>query len=62
MKKWLRQLSYLFILTREEQLFLAGILAIALVGIAARYHHLKNEKPEVYQPAGVAMSEEVRSE
>ena len=35
---------------------------VALVGIAARYWHLKQEKPEPYQPEGVAMTEEVRSE
>ena len=62
MKKALRQLSYLFTLTHEERLFLAGVLAIAVVGIAARYWHLKQEKPEPYQPEGVAMTEEVRSE
>ncbi|MFH0908756.1 MAG: hypothetical protein V1929_08340 [bacterium] len=62
MKKALRQLSYLFTLTREEQYFLAGVLAIAIVGIAARYWHLKHETPETYQPEGVALTEEVRSE
>jgi len=62
MKKALRQLSYLFTLTREEQVFLAGVLAIAIVGIAARYWHLKQEKPEPYQPEGVALTEEARNE
>ena len=62
MKKTLRQLSYLFTLTREEQVFLAGVLAIALVGIAARYWHLRHEKPEAYQPEGVAMTEDIRTE
>ena len=62
MKKALRQLSYLFTLTREEQIFLAGVLAIALVGMAARYWHLKQEKPEPYQPDGMTVTQEDRSE
>ncbi len=39
-----------------------AFLAIAIVGIAARYWHLKQEKPEPYQPEGVALTEEARNE
>ena len=39
-----------FAMTREEKLLVAGILAIALVGLVARYVYLRNQKPEPYIP------------
>ncbi len=47
---WLRSW---FMLTADEKKVLAGIAAIVLVGLAARYLHLRNEQPEPYQPAGL---------
>ena len=47
---WLRSW---FMLTADEKKVLAGIVAIVLVGLAARYLHLRNEQPEPYQPAGL---------
>jgi hypothetical protein len=41
-----------FGLTAEEKRFLAGLLAIALTGLVARYVHLRREAAEPYQPAG----------
>ncbi|MBN1268338.1 MAG: hypothetical protein JXB04_02025 [Kiritimatiellae bacterium] len=41
-----------FALTEQERWFIAGILLIALVGITARYFHLKGEKAEPYEPEG----------
>ena len=35
---------------------MAGILVIALVGLVARYVHLKNQKPDPATPAGVEQS------
>lgn len=37
-------------MTREEKLLVAGILAIAVVGLVARYVYLANLKPEPYIP------------
>ena len=48
--RWLRSW---FDLAPDERKFLAAILAIALVGLAARYVHLKNQKPEPVVPQGV---------
>ena len=42
-----------FDLAPDERKFVAGILAIALVGLVARYVHLKNQKPEPTAPEGV---------
>ncbi|MFH0879361.1 MAG: hypothetical protein V2A34_06575 [Lentisphaerota bacterium] len=39
-----------FDLTQEERRFFLGVLAIALIGLVARFIHLKGEKPENYQP------------
>ncbi len=52
MKKKIEQnfLHAWFAMTHHERLFLGGILLILLVGITARYFHLKNEKPERYDP------------
>lgn len=47
---WLRSW---FDLAPGERKFLAGILAIALVGLVARYVHLKNQKPEPVVPQGM---------
>ena len=44
-----------FSLTRQEQLLLSAVLAIILVGVTARYFHLKNEKPEPYDPEGIGL-------
>jgi hypothetical protein len=45
---WLRSW---FDLTGQERWFVGGILAIALVGLFARYLHLRSEKPAPYRPA-----------
>jgi hypothetical protein len=50
MPEWLKNSRLWFALTREERLFLGGILLIVLVGLTARYVHLKNQKPEPYEP------------
>jgi hypothetical protein len=47
---WLRAW---FDLAPDERKFVAGILAIALVGLLARYVHLKNQKSEPIAPEGV---------
>ena len=47
---WLRAW---FDLAPDERKFLTGILAIALVGLVARYVHLKNQKPEPITLEGV---------
>jgi hypothetical protein len=48
----LRWLRAWFDLAPDERKFVAGILAIALVGMVARYVHLRNEKPETCRPEG----------
>lgn len=35
-----------FALTREEQWLVAGILGLALLGLTARYRHLRQEQPD----------------
>ena len=47
---WLRSW---FDLAPDERKFVAGILAIALVGLVARYVHLKHQTPEPVAPEGV---------
>ena len=47
------KLAACFALTRQEKLLLGGILAIAAVGLTARYVYLHNQKTESYRPAGV---------
>ncbi|MEN7973666.1 MAG: hypothetical protein ABFR47_07505 [Verrucomicrobiota bacterium] len=42
-----------FWLTAQEKRYILVICALALLGIAARYFYLKNEKAEVYTPAGI---------
>jgi hypothetical protein len=51
---WLRSW---FDLAPDERKFMAGILAIALVGLVARYVHMKNQKPEPVAPQGVEQAE-----
>ena len=45
--RWLRAW---FSMTPDERLVIAGVLTIALVGLSARYWHLKHLKPEPYEP------------
>lgn len=45
--RWLRAW---FSMTADERLVVAGILAIALVGLSARYWHLKHQQAEPYEP------------
>ncbi|VGO16972.1 hypothetical protein PDESU_05566 [Pontiella desulfatans] len=42
-----------FWLTNEEQRYILIICALFITGLAARYLYLKNQKPEVYTPAGI---------
>ena len=35
-----------FALTREEQWLVAGVLGLALIGLTARYLHLRNVQPD----------------
>lgn len=37
----------------RERLLLGGILAIAVIGLTTRYLHLRNQRPEPYEPAGL---------
>ena len=46
MKDTLSHLRSWFVLTKEERIALATVLVIALIGLLARYQHLKNQKPE----------------
>lgn len=39
-----------FALTGEERLFLAGVLALALLGLTARYLHLRGQRAEPVAP------------
>lgn len=47
---WLRAW---FLLTRDERRFVAAIVLIFLIGLTARYLHLRSEKAEAYTPAGL---------
>jgi len=47
-----------FWLTEQEKRYVLVICALALLGIAARYFHLKNEKAEAYIPAGIEETEQ----
>ncbi len=50
-----------FDLAPDERRFLAGILAIAVIGLTARYLHLRKEKPAPYPPeSGPAETRENR--
>lgn len=46
-----------FWLTTQEKRYILVICALALLGIAARYFYLKNEKPKVYTPVGIEKTE-----
>jgi hypothetical protein len=46
-----------FALTVAERWFIGGILAIALVGITARYVHLKREHAAPYETEGLSSAE-----
>lgn len=37
-----------FNLTEQEQWFISGIVAIALIGLTARYFYLKSLEPEAF--------------
>jgi len=47
-----------FWLTEQEKHYILIVCALFLLGLAARYFYLKNEKPEVYAPAGIEETEE----
>ena len=47
-----------FWLTGQEKRYILVICALALLGSVARYFYLKNEKPEVYTPAGIEETEQ----
>ena len=51
---WLRSW---FSLAPDERKIIAGILAIALLGLVARYVHLRSQHPDPIQPAGVEQAE-----
>jgi len=42
-----------FALTPGECIVLGGILLIFLIGLMARYLHLRGSKAELYEPAGL---------
>lgn len=53
-KGWRGETAMWFALTTEERRFLAGVLGLALLGLAARYAHLKREPPAPYTPPAAA--------
>ncbi len=56
-KRRLLALKVWFELTPDERLFIGGILVIVLIGLIARYVHLKNQKAEAYEPQGLEQTE-----
>ncbi|NKB24289.1 MAG: hypothetical protein GKR87_07940 [Kiritimatiellae bacterium] len=42
-----------FGLTLQERIIIGSILLIALIGLTVRYHHLKTEHTEIYEPMGI---------
>jgi hypothetical protein len=46
-----------FWLTKQEKRYILVICALFLLGLAARYLFLKNQKPNVYTPAGIEQTE-----
>ena len=52
--RWLRSW---FSLAPDERKMIAGILVIALIGLVARYVHLRNQRPDPIQPEGVEQAE-----
>lgn len=49
-----------FWLTNQEKSYIMVVCTIFLIGLVARYFHLKNEMPEAYVPAGLEEVEESR--
>ena len=49
----LARLRFWLLLTGSERLWLAAILAIFLIGVAARWWHLARERPDPYVPEGM---------
>ena len=62
MQNMLNHVRAVFTLNREERLILGGVILITLIGLAARHHELKNEKPEPYQPSEFQHAQEVTTE
>ena len=52
MKTWTRIKTVLDLAPQERKIIL-GILAIALIGLIARYVHLSRQDIEFYQPTGI---------
>jgi hypothetical protein len=48
-----RRIASVFDFTAEERLFLAAVVAIFLLGLAARYAWLRSRRPEPNRPDGV---------
>lgn len=49
---WLRNW---FVLTADEKRVIALIVAIAIVGVIARYLHLRGERADAYEPQGLGL-------
>ena len=47
-----------FWLTEQERRYILVICAIFLLGLAARYWYLKNDKPRQYVPKGIEKAEQ----
>lgn len=47
-----------FWLTEQEKRYIIIICAIFMLGLIARYWYLKQDKPEVYEPAGLEKVEQ----
>lgn len=47
-----------FWLTKQEKYYILVICALFLLGVLARYFHIKNEKAGTYVPAGVEERED----
>ncbi len=48
--EWLRNW---FVLTTGEKQVIALVVAIAIVGLVARYLHLRSERADAYEPHGL---------
>lgn len=46
-----------FALTKEERWLLAGVLGLALLGLTARYLHLRGQTAEPIVPPGLSQAE-----
>ncbi|HEY8241696.1 MAG TPA: hypothetical protein VIH35_09625 [Kiritimatiellia bacterium] len=64
MKKGLTKFAARFALTADEVKLVAAIAAIFIVGLAARAWHLRHQRPDAYEPGGLArlVEENVRDE